>query len=212
MKFTFEEGLNKKGTDLLAAYTIYMNESTPEIVKRSLGEMMRRDINAKRVRNAFEDGDTVEEFEAVLRQYSTYMRSNADVVNEALDFVRANLPADLEAETMKKSNKVVIQKRVGMKQTQVEDYFGVDKARASSLMANGFVSTFLDTYIRKKVNIILADQAKLLDGVKVDVSAVYKVDGRNMFNMNVDFTLTPKDLDTDMIDRVVRVIGYLEGI
>lgn len=209
-EFVKKEGLNQRGLDMIEAYKIFINPTIPAIVKESLKGTFLGE-KAKDVREAVKNEVSLEDFETVLKTYSVYMKGNSDFVGDAMEYVQENMHTSATYTVLKKTASVVVQKRVGLKATEVEEIFGVDARRAHMLVASSFVETFVDTFMRKKIMQTIEKHKDLLHDVKVNVSNTYKVDGRNMFDINVDFCISPSKLTSETCERVARVVEALEN-
>ena len=86
-EFVKIEGLNKKGLDMLDAYQVYINPTTPTIVRESIKDYMMKEKSVK-VNKAVKENVTLAEFEDILKSYSCYMKGNADFIDDALLFVQ----------------------------------------------------------------------------------------------------------------------------
>lgn len=208
-EFVKIEGLNKKGEDLLEAYKIYMAKQLPEIVLSGTKQVLLTE-KSKAVREAIRNEVPVDEFENILRSYKAYMKGDAEFVGDAMIYVQENMGESNAYTILKKGNNVVVQKRVGMRASEVAETFGITPSRASTLVANGFVETFVDTYMRKKINQVIEKYESLLDGIKVKCSEVYKVDGRKLFDIDVDFYIAPSSLNSETCEKLNRVIEALD--
>lgn len=209
-EFVKVEGLNKKGEDLLEAYKIYMEKKLPEIVLAGTKQVLMTE-KSKAVRDAIREEVSVEEFEEVLRSYKAYMKGDAEFVGDAMVYVQENMGENNTYTILRKGNSVVVQKRVGMRASEVAEVFGVTPTRANSLVNSGFIETFVDTYMRKKVNQVVTKYETLLDGIKVKCSEVYKVDGRKLFDIDVDFYIAPSVLNSETCEKLNRVLEALDN-
>ena len=75
----------------------------------------------------------------------------------------------------------------------------------------GFVSTFVDTYMRKKANEVIAKYQDKLNKcyVVINMSDVYKVRGRKMCDIDIDFRIAPKNLTESACEVIAKVIDEL---
>ena len=208
-EFVKIEGLNKKGEDLLEAYKIYMAKQLPEIVLAGTKQVLLTE-KSKAVREAINNEVDVEEFENILRSYKAYMKGDAEFVGDAMTYVQETMGENNAYTILRRGNNVVVQKRVGMRASEVAETFGITSTRAATLVNNGFVETFVDTYMRKKINQVIEKYEALLDGIKVKCSDVYKVDGRKLFDIDVDFYISPSSLNSDTCEKLNRVIEALD--
>jgi len=208
-EFVKVDGLNKKGEDLLEAYKIYMAKELPEIVLAGTKQVLMTE-KSKAVRDAIREEVSVDEFENVLRSYKAYMKGDAEFVGDAMAYVQETMGESNKYTIVRKGNSVVVQRRVGIKASEVAELFGVTPTKATTLVNNGFIETFVDTYIRKKVNLVVNKYEALLDGVKVKTSDVFKVDGRKLFDIDVDFYISPSELNSDTCEKLNRVLEAIE--
>lgn len=208
-EFVKVEGLNKKGEDLLEAYKIYMAKELPEIVLAGTKQMLLTE-RSRAVCDAIRNEVTVEEFENVLRSYKAYMKGDAEFVGDAMVYVQENMGESNKYTIVRRGNSVVVQRRVGIRASEVAELFGVSPTKANSLVNNGFIETFVDTYMRKKVAAVVEKYSALLDGVKVKTSDVYKLDGRKVFDIDVDFYISPSSINSDTCEKLNRVLEAIE--
>ena len=75
------------------------------------------------------------------------------------------------------------------------------------MVDNGFVETFVDTYLRKKINDTLSKYEELISPNKVKCSAVYKVDGRKMYNIDVNISISPSNIKDDTCEKIDIIIA-----
>ena len=211
-EFVRQEGLNKKGIDMLDAYQVYISPMTPTLVRESIKEYMLKEKSVK-VTEAVKKSVTLPEFEDILKSYSCYMKGNADFCEDALDFVESFMAVNCKTPytTMKNNYYITVQYRIGLKATEVETLFDVSSGKALQMFDTGFVSTFVDTYMRKKANDVIAKYNERLDkcAVVVKMSDVYKVQGRKMCDIDIDFRIAPKSLTAEACQVIVEVLNEL---
>lgn len=208
-EFVKIEGLNKKGEELLEAYKIYMAKELPEIILSATRTALLAE-RSRDVVSAVKDEVPVDEFEKVLRSYKAYMKGDAEFIGDAMVYLQDNMGNTTRYTIVRKGNNAVVQKRVGMKASEIPEAFGVTPTEASKLVSSGFIETFVDVFIRKKVNDVIKKYETLLDGVKVKTSDVYKLEGRKVFDIDVDFYVSPSTLNSETCEKLNRVIEALE--
>ena len=211
-EFQRKEGLNKKGIEMLEGYQVYINPKTPNLVKESIKAYMAKEKAAKVV-EAVKKSVTVPEFEEILKSYSCYMKGNADFCEDALDYVESFMAESCKSPyTILKNNYyITVQYRIGLKSTEVETLFDVSSGKALQMFDAGFVSTFVDTYMRKKANEVIAKYQDKLNKcyVVINMSDVYKVRGRKMCDIDIDFRIAPKNLTESACEVIAKVIDEL---
>lgn len=211
-QFIRQEGLNKKGIDMLDAYQVYINPMTPNLVRESIKEYMLKE-KAVKVTEAVKKSATLPEFEDILKSYSCYMKGNADFCGDAHEYVQEYMEQNCKTPytTMKNNYYITVQYRIGLKSTEVETLFDVSSGKANQMFSDGFVKTFVDTYMRKKANEVIAKYNERLDKctVVVKMSDVYKVQGRKMCDIDIDFRIAPKSLTAEACQVIVEVLNEL---
>ena len=211
-EFIRQEGLNKKGIDMLDAYQVYINPMTPNLVRESIKEYMLKE-KAVKVTEAVKKSATLPEFEDILKSYSCYMKGNADFCGDAHEYVQEYMEQNCKTPytTMKNNYYITVQYRIGLKSTEVETLFDVSSGKANQMFSDGFVKTFVDTYMRKKANEVIAKYNERLDKctVVVKMSDVYKVQGRKMCDIDIDFRIAPKSLTAEACQVIVEVLNEL---
>ena len=211
-EFQRKEGLNKKGIEMLEGYQVYINPMTPNLVRESIKAYMAKEKAAK-VIEAVKNGVPVPEFEDILKSYSCYMKGNADFCGDAHEYVQEYMEQNCKTPytTMKNNYYITVQYRIGLKSTEVETLFDVSSGKANQMFSEGFVKTFVDTYMRKKANEVIAKYQERLDkcAVVVKMSDVYKVQGRKMYDIDIDFRIAPKSLTAEACQVIVEVLNEL---
>ena len=211
-EFIRQEGLNKKGIDMLDAYQVYINPMTPNLVRESIKEYMLKE-KAVKVTEAVKKSVTLPEFEDILKSYSCYMKGNADFCGDAHEYVQEYMEQNCKTPytTMKNNYYITVQYRIGLKATEVETLFDVSSGKVNQMFSDGFVKTFVDTYMRKKANEVIAKYNERLDkcAVVVKMSDVYKVQGRKMCDIDIDFRIAPKSLTAEACQVIVEVLNEL---
>ena len=211
-EFKREDDLSKKGTEMLEAYQVYINPTTPNLVRESIKAYMVKE-KAVKVVDAVNKGVTASEFENILKSYSCYMKGNADFCEDALEFVQSFMEENCKTPytTAKNNYYITVQRRIGLKSTEVEEIFGVSSGKANQMCYDGFVKTFVDTYMRKKANKVIAKYQEKLDrvAVVVKVSDVYRVQGRKLYDIDIDFRIAPKSLTAEACEVIVEVLNEL---
>lgn len=211
-EFVRQEGLNKKGIDMLDAYQVYINPMTPTLVRESIKEYMLKEKSVK-VTEVVKKSVPLAEFEDILKSYSCYMKGNADFCEDAFGFVQNFMERNCATPytTAKNNYYITVQRRIGLKSTEVETLFDVSSGKANQMFSDGFVKTFVDTYMRKKANEVIAKYQERLDkcAVVVKMSDVYKVQGRKMCDIDIDFRIAPKNLTVESCKVIVDVLNEL---
>ena len=211
-EFIRQEGLNKKGIEMLEAYQVFISPTTPNLVRESIKAYMLNE-KAVKVNEAVKKSATLPEFEDILKSYSCYMKGNADFCEDALDFVQRYMEQNCKTPytTAKTNYYITVQYRIGMKTTEVETLFGVTSGKANQMFHEGFVKTFVDTYMRKKANEVIAKYQERLDDclMAVKMSDFYKVQGRKMCDIDIDFRIAPKSLTAEACQVIVEVLAEL---
>jgi hypothetical protein len=211
-EFIRQEGLNKKGIDMLDAYQVYINPMTPNLVRESIKEYMLKE-KAVKVTEAVKKSATLPEFEDILKSYSCYMKGNADFCGDAHEYIQEYMEQNCKTPytTMKNNYYITVQYRIGLKSTEVETLFDVSSGKANQMFSDGFVKTFVDTYMRKKANEVIAKYKERLDkcAVVVKMSDAYKVQGRKMYDIDLDFRIAPKSLTAEACQVIVEVLAEL---
>ena len=211
-EFIRQEGLNKKGIEMLEAYQVYINPMTPNLVRESIKAYMLKE-KAVKVTEAVKKSATLPEFEDILKSYSCYMKGNADFCGDAHEYVQEYMEQNCKTPytTMKNNYYITVQYRIGLKSTEVETLFGVSSGKANQMFSDGFVKTFVDTYMRKKANEVIAKYQERLDDclMVVKMSDVYKVQGRKMCDIDIDFRIAPKSLTAEACQVIVEVLNEL---
>lgn len=211
MSFEMVDGLNKRGQELVDAYKLVKEATLPDIVLDATKKALLAE-KSRAVSQAIRDDVSVEEFETIVRGYKAYMRGDSEFINDAIDYLEDNLKKETNTPftIMKRSTSAVVQYRIGLKATDVSSIFGVDASRAVKMVDNGFVETFVDTYLRKKINDTLSKYEELISPNKVKCSDVYKVDGRKMYNIDVNISISPSNIKDDTCEKIARVLEALE--
>ena len=186
-----------------------MAKALPDIVLTGTKQALMTE-KLKAVRDAVRDEVSVEEFENILRSYKAYMKGDAEFVGDAMAYIQENMGENNKYTIVRKGNSVVVQRRVGIRASEVAEIFGVTPTKATSLVNTGFIETFVDTYMRKKVNAVVEKYNALLDGIKVKTSDVYKLDGRKVFDIDVDFYISPSAINSDTCEKLNRVLEAIE--
>ncbi len=211
-EFQRKDGLNKKGIEMLEAYLVYITPDTPNLVRESIKSYMCKE-KAVKVVEAVQKSVSVQEFEDILKSYSSYMKGNADFCEDAFEYVQSFMAecCKYPYTTEKNNYYITVQHRIGLKSTEVEEIFGVSSGKAQQMFNEGFVRTFVDTYMRKKANEVIAKYQKKLNNcsVVVKMSDAYKVPGRKMYDINIDFRIAPKNLTVDACEVIVEVLKDL---
>lgn len=203
-EFIIEISLNNKGNELIDAYNQYHKKETNETVKKALKLYVQHEHNIK-IANAFLN-DNYEDFETLVYSYAVYKKSDKDYIKEASVFVENNIDFEAIKATMKTSgNKIIVIKKIGIKQAEVESIFGVDKLTASKLMKNDFIKTFVDTYIRKYINDCMKDFK-----YTYEIGEVYKVENRNLYDIDLRFIIKPTKLNKEICSEIQETISKIK--
>ena len=206
--FKFSRNINAKGKDIIAAYETYICKDTPDFVRNAVKVALMKE-KCKGVYEAVNNPCSIEDFREIVAAYNGYNTGDAEFQAEAMKFVEENLDKDIQASVVKSgATKVLVQKRVGMKLSEVQNYFGVTEAKAKQMFSYGFIETFVDTFIRKQVNEILA-RVEIPD-VSIKVSDVYKVPERNLYNLDINFRVAPSKLNSDMCKYISEALRCIE--
>lgn len=208
---TFEivNGYNKKGQDLVDAYKIVKDGQLPALVIEATKAALISE-RSKAIGQAVKNDVTLEEFEDVVKGYKAYMKGDAEFVEDAMEYLEENMVTKTPYSLVKKTSSVYVQHRIGIKSTDIPTIFGVDSYKASQMIRSGFIETFVDTYYRKKINEVVKKYEELISPHKVKLSDVYKVEGRNLFNIDVNICVSPSNIDDDTCDKITRVLEALE--
>lgn len=209
--FKIETGFNKKGQELIEAYTLYksgsLNSYTKDAVKRALFQE-----KPAKVKQAVQDDVSVEEFSEIISSYKIYNKGDADFSADCIKYLDENFAGV----SFKKypSGKIAIQKRVGIKFNQVPEIFGVTKDEAKHLFKySDFVLIFVNTFVKKKVkDIIKANNDLLGDFVNVKISDSYFVKDTNFIDIDVDFIVSPLTLENVNLKNVQFICDKLSKI
>lgn len=207
--FEITTGLNKKGKTLLEAYETYKNDSLPEFIKNATEKALLQERCVK-LREAVKNNVTVKEFEEILSSYKAYNKGNADFADECTKYIDENM---VNVSFGGKNNgKVIIRKLIGIKLSQVSDMFGVDKVMASNMFHSGFITTFVNTYVKKLANSVINRNNDILDNVSVKVSDAHKANDRNYIDINVDFYVSPLTFNDCIMHNVQFVCDEIDKI
>lgn len=208
---TFEivNGYNKKGQDLVDAYKIVKDGQLPALVIEATKSALIAE-RSKAIGQAVKNDVTLEEFEDIVRGYKAYMKGDSEFVEDAMEYLEENMVTKTPYSLVKKTSSVYVQHRIGIKSTDIPTIFGVDSCKAGQMIRSGFIETFVDTYYRKKINEVVKKYEELVSPHKVKLSDVYKVEGRNLFNIDVNICVSPSNIDNDTCDKIARVLEALE--
>ena len=208
---TFEmvNGYNKKGQDLVDAYKIIKDGQLPSIVIEATKSALMSE-RSKSIGQAVRNDVSLEEFEEIVRGYKAYMKGDSEFVEDAMEYIESNMVTKTPFTLVKKTSSVYVQHRIGIKASDIPVIFGVDTTKANQMIRSGFIETFVDTYYRKKINEVVKKYEELISPHKVKLSDVYKVEGRNLFNIDVNICVSPSNIDDETCDKISRVLEALE--
>ena len=206
--FTFERGLNKKGFELIEAYKVFLDSNTSSFVKEAIKKSIQNE-KALKVRKAIQNEIPVEEFVKIVSSYEEYMSGAEEKQEAAIVFVTNNIPTDFKVDVIKgNKSKVIIQKRVGLKSTDFQKYFGTSAEETEKFYNNGFAETFVDTRIRKCLNDII-NSVKSKD-FKITLSECFKEEHRKLYNIAVNFEVSVDKLNSNICEEITEVITLIE--
>lgn len=209
-RFSINEVNHKKIDDLLEVYSLYVSGNLPNALKQSVNDMFSG-INDK-VKEAYEKKVNIDEFSGILNNVTELFLTEKEIVEEALKYIEAAIPKDVPVSVCTFNGFACIQKRVGIKSTEVEEALNVSKEEADKLMRNGFISTYVDVIYRKKILKILSEEKKRLGGVSFYVSDVYAMTFRKFYDIDVNFCIPLHNLDEDIIKEILYVAERLGEI
>ena len=208
--FTFERGLNKKGLELIDGYKVFLDSQTPSFVKDAIKKSILNE-KALKVRNAVKTEMSIEEFTKIIYSYEIYLSGAKEMQEAAITFITNNVPADTKIDVLRENkNKVIVQKRIGLKSVDFQKYFGTSVEETRKLYDNGFAQTFVDTRIRKCI--VDAINTVKCDGFDVVLSKCFKSDKRKLYNIAVNFEIPIDKLNTDICNKIIESIILLEKI
>lgn len=206
--FTFERGLNKKGLELIEAYKVFLDDNTSSFVKEAIKKSIQNEKTLK-VRHAVKDGVSVEEFVEIVSSYEEYMSGIEEIQEAAIVFVTNNIPTNSKVDIIKgNKNKIIVQKKVGLKSTDFQKYFGTSTVETGLLYNSGFAKTFVDTRIRKCLTDVI-NSVKSKD-FKITLSECFKEEHRKLYNIAVNFEISVDKLNSNICKEITEVITLIE--
>ena len=208
-KFTFERGINKHGQEVIEAYKMYLDVKTPLFVREAIKASLIKE-KALKVKTALSNKVSIEEFSEIVSSYELYLTSTKEMQDAAILFIVENVPANTKVDIDRSGkSKVMIQKRIGLKSSDFQRYFGTSPEQTTMLYTNGFAKTFVDTRIRKCIiDIVEQRKSKNFD---VKLSDAFKDTERKLFNISVDFEIPMDKLDNVVCEEVIDIIKHLEN-
>lgn len=205
--FTYIPTLTPHAIELVEAYERFISGNTSAFEKKALEQAFRAE-KCKGITDAIEAKKpmSVDAFTDMLMTYAKYIEVQQMA---ALNHLRENIPDEaLVSFTKVGTAAVAIQKRVGFKRAAFLSYFGLPENK--SLEFDRLGMEFWDTRVRKLINDVLAQNQ--IGNVKVNVSEIYRVDNRNLWNINIFFVFKPENLTAELVQNVLSVCNELENI
>lgn len=203
--FNYIPTLNPHGVELVETYERFVSGNASAFEKRAL-EKAFRDEKCKGISDAISAKNlmSVDAFTDMLRTYAKYIEVQQMA---AMNYLRDNVSDEALVSVIKVgTTSVGIQKRVGFKREAFLSYFGM----SSDKDFNEFGKKYWNTRVKKLINDVLAQNK--IPNVKVVVSETYKVQDRNMLNIDVDFQFKPEHLTAELVQNILSVCNALENI
>lgn len=207
--FTFEKTLNKKALELINGYKILLDNNTSSFVKDAITQSILNE-KAKGIRTAVKNKVSVEEFIEVLYSYKTYLSGLEEIQDAAIVFIENYIPTDTKVDIIKgNKDKVIIQKRIGLKSTDFQKYFGTSVEETKKLYDNGFAETFVNTRIRKCItDVVNTVKSKEFN---ITLSKCLRSNNRKLYNIAVNFEISIDKLNVATCTKIAEIITLLES-
>ena len=207
-KFTFKKDINQHGKDMIEAYETYLNPNTLPYIKTAIETALLKEKSLK-VRSAVANKVSLNKFIEIVGDQQQYLTGFAEEQSAAIEFVECVIPANAKVHLDKSGRtKIVIQKRIGLKSTDFQKYFGTTTEETAMLYDTGFTRTFVQLRVRKKIMDVVGDLKP--KGYEIVVEDAQKVSERKMFNICVNFKISIAQLDTKMCNEIMSLIKKLE--